>query len=74
MKILVVGEGHSPIHEVAVVDAFKKLNQKVEPFYWHSYFNSNSLIKKTWVDIKITNGSISKIKEGVFKIDKYKAV
>lgn len=42
MKILVVGDGHSAIHEVAVVDAFKKLAHQVKAFYWHSYFNSKN--------------------------------
>ena len=42
MKILVVGDGHSAIHEVAVVEAFKKLGHKVEAFYWHTYFNSQN--------------------------------
>ena len=46
MKILVVGNGHSAIHEVAVVDALKKLGQEVEAFYWQTYFNSqNPLVR-----------------------------
>lgn len=43
VKILVVGDGHSAIHEVAVVAAFKKLGHEAEPFYWHPYFQSDSL-------------------------------
>lgn len=40
MKILVVGDGHSAIHEVAVVGAFKKLGHQVESFYWQKYFST----------------------------------
>ena len=48
MKILVVGDGHSAIHEVAVVDAFKKLGHQVEAFYWQTYFNSQNLLVRQW--------------------------
>jgi len=48
MKILVVGDGHSAIHEVAVVAAFKKLGHEVEPFYWQSYFKSSNLLGRLW--------------------------
>lgn len=48
MKILVVGDGHSAIHEVAVVEAFIKLGHQVEAFYWTHYFQSNSRIDGFW--------------------------
>ena len=48
MKILVVGDGHAAIHEVAVVDAFKKLGHQVEAFYWQAYFNSQNLLVRLW--------------------------
>lgn len=48
MKILVVGDGHSAIHEVAVVEAFRKLGHQVKPFYWHSYFNSQNPVGRLW--------------------------
>lgn len=48
MKILVLGDGHSAIHEVAVVAAFKKLGHEVEPFYWHSYFQPPNPIVRLW--------------------------
>jgi spore maturation protein CgeB len=48
MKILVVGDGHSAIHEVAVVAAFRKLGHQVEPLYWAPYFNSVSLLRRFW--------------------------
>lgn len=48
MKILVVGDGHSAIHEVAVVEAFRKLGHQVEPFYWQSYFNSQNSVMRLW--------------------------
>lgn len=48
MKILVVGDGHSDIHEVAVVSALRELGHLVESFYWHRYFNSQNIIKYLW--------------------------
>lgn len=48
MKILVVGDGHSAIHEVAVVEAFRKLGHQVEPFYWKSYFDSTNTVMRMW--------------------------
>ena len=48
MKILVVGDGHSAIHEVAVVGAFKQLGHQVEPFYWQIYFNATNLLVRLW--------------------------
>ncbi|MBU3917548.1 glycosyltransferase [bacterium] len=52
MKILVVGDGHSAIHEVAVVDAFKKLGHQVESFYWQAYFNSQNSVERLWQRIQ----------------------
>jgi spore maturation protein CgeB len=48
MKILVVGDGHSAIHEVAVVEAFRKLGHQVEAFYWQTYFNSQNTLVRLW--------------------------
>lgn len=48
MKILVVGDGHSKIHEVAVSNAFDKLGYQVKTFYWHKYFQSSNIIKKIY--------------------------
>ena len=48
MKILVVGDGHSVIHEVAVVEAFKKLGHQVEAFYWQTYFKSQNPLVSLW--------------------------
>jgi hypothetical protein len=48
MKILVVGDGHSAIHEVAVAAAFKKLGHEVESFYWQDYFKSRNPIRRLW--------------------------
>ena len=48
MKILVVGDGHSVIHEVAVVEAFKNLGHQVEAFYWQTYFNSQNPWVRLW--------------------------
>lgn len=46
MKILVVGDGHSDIHEVAVANAFLKLGHEVRTFYWQNYFDSNNKLVK----------------------------
>lgn len=70
MKILVVGEGHSPIHEVAVVDAFKKMKQKVKAFYWHSYFHSYNPIKKIIKKIEnkfLFGPSVNKVNKNLLK-------
>jgi spore maturation protein CgeB len=48
MKILVVGDGHSAIHEVAVVASFKRLGHSVESHYWHSYFSSSNSLVRLW--------------------------
>lgn len=52
MRILVVGDGHSAIHEVAVVTAFKKLGHDVEPFYWQSNFESSNLLGQLWKKVQ----------------------
>ena len=52
MKILVVGDGHSAIHEVAVVEAFKKLDHQVKAFYWQTYFNSQNPLVRLWQRIQ----------------------
>jgi hypothetical protein len=48
MRILVVGDGHSAIHEVAVAAAFKHLGNSVEAFYWQNYFSSSNPLGKLW--------------------------
>jgi len=52
MKILVVGDGHSSIHEVAVVEAFKMLGHQVEVFYWQTYFNSQNPVMRLWLRVQ----------------------
>lgn len=42
MKILVVGDWHSNLHEEALFQAFKKLGHQVEAFSWHQYFQSSN--------------------------------
>lgn len=49
MKILVVGDGHSAIHEVAVVGAFKQLGHQVESFYWQTYFSASNPLVRLWL-------------------------
>lgn len=49
MKILVVGDGHSEIHEVAIAEAFRKLGHSVGVFYWDKYFSANNIIARQWL-------------------------
>ncbi|MBU0598531.1 MAG: glycosyltransferase [Candidatus Omnitrophica bacterium] len=49
MKILVVGDGHSKIHEAPVVEAFRKLGHQVGVFYWAEYFRSGNIINCYWL-------------------------
>lgn len=46
MKIFVIGDGHSRIHEYAVSKAFKDLGYKVQEFYWYKYFKSENNLNK----------------------------
>lgn len=48
MKILVVGDGHSKIHEAPVAEAFRKLGHQVKVFYWADYFRSSNIISRYW--------------------------
>jgi spore maturation protein CgeB len=48
MKILVVGDGHAKIHEVAVARAFQDLGHDVGTFYWHTYFASTNPLIRFW--------------------------
>ena len=48
MKILVVGDGHSTIHEVAVANAFENLGHEVYTFYWKDYFKNKNLLIGLW--------------------------
>ena len=48
MKILVVGDGHSAIHEVAVVAGFNQLGHSVESFYWQNYFSASNSLVRLW--------------------------
>ena len=52
MKLLVVGDGHSAIHEVAVFEAFQQLGHQVEAFYWQTYFNSQNPLMRLWQRIQ----------------------
>lgn len=60
MKILVVGDGHSAIHEVAVVGAFKQLGHQVDSFFWHTYFATSNPLANLWrrVQNKFLTGPI----------------
>ncbi|MCR4308140.1 MAG: glycosyltransferase [Candidatus Berkelbacteria bacterium] len=71
MKILVVGDGHSAIHEVAVVDAFKKIGHQVEAFYWQAYFCSQNPVVRLWrrVQNKLLIGpALNKLNADLIKV------
>lgn len=44
MKILIVGDWHSELHEQAVFNAFKSLGHEVRKFAWHGYFKSGNRV------------------------------
>lgn len=69
MKILVVGDGHSELHEVAVAEALKKLGHQVDVFYWNSYFKSRNFFIYQWLRIQnklIKGPQIIKINRDLF--------
>jgi spore maturation protein CgeB len=45
LKILIVGDWHSELHEATVYKAFKSLGHEVLKFAWHDYF-----IPRNWLD------------------------
>ncbi|MBF0414786.1 MAG: glycosyltransferase [Magnetococcales bacterium] len=70
MKILVVGDGRSAIHEVAVVEAFGELGHQVESFYWQPYFASRSKLEYLWLrfqDKFIIGPTINRINSDLIK-------
>ena len=69
MKILVVGDGHAAIHEVAVVDAFKELGHQVEAFYWQVYFDALNPFVRVWCRLQnkfIIGPVINKLNSDLF--------
>jgi len=44
MRVLVVGDWHSHLHEEAVYQALKQLGHEVNKFSWHQYFESSGII------------------------------
>jgi spore maturation protein CgeB len=46
VKILIVGNWHSELHEEAVFHAFKQLGHEVFKFSWHQYFKPEGWIKR----------------------------
>jgi spore maturation protein CgeB len=44
MKVLIVGDWHSELHEESVYQAFKQLGHESKKFSWHQYFESSGLI------------------------------
>ena len=45
MKILIIGDWHSKIHEEALKNGFIKLGHQVVEFKWFSYFKANNKLK-----------------------------
>jgi spore maturation protein CgeB len=71
MKILVVGDGHSAIHEVAVVNAFNKLGHDVKSFYWHKNFYSDNPLIHQWYKTQnkfLVGPIIKKINRELFEL------
>ena len=52
MKIMVVGDGHSNVHETVVVDAFRELGHQAEGFFWTAYFVSESIAVRNWLRVQ----------------------
>lgn len=52
MKILVVGDGHSDIHEEVVAEAFRLLEHQVDVFFWHEYFRSTNIFVRQWLRVQ----------------------
>jgi spore maturation protein CgeB len=46
LKILVVGDWHSDLHEEAVANAFESLGHNVVKFAWHHYFRAETLLER----------------------------
>tara|TARA_B100001057_G_scaffold499547_1_gene610663 strand:+ start:829 stop:1875 length:1047 start_codon:yes stop_codon:yes gene_type:complete len=71
MKILVVGDGHSAIHEVAVANAFKKLGHDVKSFHWHKHFYSVNPLIYQWYKLQnkfLVGPIINKINYELFEL------
>lgn len=71
MKILVVGDGHSKIHEAPVAEAFCKLGKEVNVFYWSKYFVSSNMIRYLWLRAQnkfIWGPRIKKINHDLFTL------
>ena len=52
MKILVVGDGHSEIHEKVVAEAFRMLGHQVDVFFWCDYFQSSNRLIAQWLRLQ----------------------
>ena len=52
MKILVVGDGHSLIHEVSAANALTQLGHQVSTFYWNHYFQSRNYLINFFLKIQ----------------------
>jgi spore maturation protein CgeB len=52
MKIFIVGDGHSGIHEVAVNEAFKKLGHETFFLFWFKYFESSNRFENLFKKIQ----------------------
>jgi spore maturation protein CgeB len=70
MKILVVGDGSSEIHEVAVAAAFSELGHDVSEFYWTIYFKSKIPLWREFLLAQnkfLLGGKIRKLNADLFK-------
>jgi hypothetical protein len=52
MRILVVGDGRSKIHEVPVAEALRDLGHQVETFFWNPHFYATSPLVQLWLKMQ----------------------
>jgi spore maturation protein CgeB len=49
MKVLIVGDWHSNLHEEVAAKALERLGHEVERFGWHRYFRARKRLKQYWL-------------------------
>jgi spore maturation protein CgeB len=71
MRVLVVGDGHSELHEKAVLSALVELKHEAQEFSWHHYYISNNRIKRLFKKIQnkfIIGPMLKKINKDLLKV------
>lgn len=72
MKILVVGDWHSKVHEEVAAQALRKLDHDVVEFKWSPYFATNPSVIKKAQNKYLWGPLISKINNDLIKLVKEK--